>query len=226
MKKTILSLSLAAMAVMGAFTTAKAQIKEGSITYSMTIEGLPPEQAAMMEGMEMKTIFKNGKSRSEVNSAFMNTITVTDGKGGFITLMDGMGQKSYVKGNANDEKGKSKEKEKDPKITYSDEKKSIAGYDCKKAVVETEGEGKETIKMSVWYTDKIAPVEGGMGSRGSQFKGLKGVPLEFEMPQGPMSIKVVATKVSTDAVSDSKFEVSTEGYTEQNLDEMRGAGGQ
>jgi GLPGLI family protein len=226
MKKTFLALSLMAASVFGALNIANAQIKEGSITYSMTIEGLPPEQAAMMEGMEMKTIFKNNKSRSEVNSAFMNSVTVTDGKGGFVTLMDGMGQKSYIKGNTEDAKKKSKSSEKEPKITYTDDKKTIAGYDCKKAIIEAETENKEVSKVNVWYTDKIAPVEGGMGGRGGQFKGLKGVPLEFDMPQGPMNIKVSATKISTESVSDDLFNVSTEGYTEMDPDAMRGMGGQ
>ena len=40
-----------------------AQVKEGSITYNVTMDGLPPEQAAMMDGTEQKTIFKDKKSR-------------------------------------------------------------------------------------------------------------------------------------------------------------------
>jgi GLPGLI family protein len=222
MKKAILSLSLAAMAVCAAFTTATAQIKEGSITYSMTIDGLPPEQAAMMQGMEMKTYFKNGKSRSEMNSAFVNTITVTDGKGGAITLMDQMGQKIYFK--SKPEEGKKKDKKEDPKITYSDEKKTVAGYECKKAVVEAKDDKGNVSTVTVWYTDKIAPVE--TGGRGQQFKGLKGVPLEFEMPNQGMVIKFAATNVSSAAVPDSKFEVSTEGYTEMDPNQMGGGQGQ
>ncbi len=221
MKKVILSVSLAAMAVFAAFT-GTAQIKEGSITYSMTIEGLPPEQAAMMQGMELKTYFKNGKACQEMTSAFVNTTTVTDGKGGAITLMDQMGQKIYFK--VKPEDVKKKEKGEEPKITYVDEKKTIAGYECKKAIVESKDEKGNVNTATVWYTDKIAPVETG-GSRGGQFKGLKGVPLEFEMPQGGMVIKFSATNFSSASVPDSKFEVSTEGYTEMNPEDMKNMGG-
>ena len=202
-----------------------AQIKEGAITYTMTIDGLPPEQAAMMEGMEMKTIFKNGKIRSEWNSAFGSSVTVTDGKGGYTTLMDQMGQKIFMKGKVDDAK-KKEDKLKDPKINYVSETKSIAGYECKKAIIETETGKGESVKSTVWFTDKFAPIESG-GGRGMQFPGLKGVPLEFEMPQGPMTIKVTASNVSTTSVSDSKFEVSTEGYTEMSPEDMmKSMGGQ
>lgn len=203
------------------FSQLTAQIKEGTITYTMTIDGLPPDQAAMMEGMEMKTIFKNGKSRSEMNSAFMNSITVTDEKGDFLVLMDGMGQKSYMKGNANDAKKKKKSEEKDPKITYTEEKKTIAGYECKKAIVEDESSKGEKTKSTLWYTEKIAPIKSG-GGRNMQFKGLNGVPLEFEMPQGPMNIKISATKISDSPVADDLFKVSTEGYTEMDPSSIPG----
>jgi GLPGLI family protein len=138
--------------------------------------------------------------------------------------MDQMGQKMYMKGTEEDKKGKTKAAE--PKITYSDDKKTIAEYECKKAVIESKDENGNATTATVWYTDKISPVKGGGGSRGAQFKGLKGVPLEFEIPQGPMKIKVSATAVSTASVPDSKFDVSTEGYTEMTDDMLKGMQGQ
>jgi GLPGLI family protein len=224
MKKSIIKTFLALVGLMGSSNLLEAQIKEGSITYTMTIEGLPPEQAAMMEGMEMKTIFKNGKSRSEMNSAFMNTVTVSQENGEYTVLMDGMGQKSYVKGNANDESKKKKTEEKDPVIKYEKEIKTVAGYEAKKAIVESENSKGEKNTTTVWYTDKITPVKS--SGRGAQFKGLNGVPLEFEMLQGPMTIKVSATKISETPVSDDIFKVSTDGYTEADPEMMRGMGGQ
>jgi GLPGLI family protein len=223
MKKTILSFSLAAFAVLSSLTTATAQVKEGSITYSITVDGLPPEQAAMAQGMEMKMMFKNGKTRAEMTSAMYSTTTVTDGKGGATTLVDMMGQKMFFKTSDADKKDK---KAADPKITYVDEKKTIAGYECKKAMVENKDEKGNVTTTTVWYTEKIPLIEGGKSS--AAFKGLKGAPMEFEMPQGPYKSKMTATAVSTSAISDSKFEVSTEGYTEMTPEQMMmmGGGGQ
>ena len=71
-------------------------ITEGSITYSVNFEGMPPEQAGMMKGSEMKIYFKEKKSRTEFTTAFFNYITVAD-ENSSITLSEAMGQKSFYK---------------------------------------------------------------------------------------------------------------------------------
>jgi hypothetical protein len=54
MKKLFSTLAVVALSAL----SLNAQIKEGTITYDMKIEGLPPEQAAMMGDMEVKCTFK------------------------------------------------------------------------------------------------------------------------------------------------------------------------
>jgi GLPGLI family protein len=215
MKKIFLTV----VAIAGMFA-AQAQIKEGSVTYSVSVEGLPPEQASMMKGMELNMMFKDKKSRVEFSSAMMTSTTVSDDNGS-LTLMDGMGQKSFIKMSKADMEKENK-KNPDPKITYTEEKKTIAGYECKKAVVEMKDQKGEAQKANVWYTDKL-PYNG--GGRMNQFKGLKGAPLEFESNQGPMKMRMTATKVTTTPVADSQFTLSTDGYTEmkaEDLQKMRG----
>ncbi len=195
---------------------AEAQINEGAITYAVTMEGLPPEQASMMKGMELSMMFKNKKSRAEFSSAMMTTTSVNDDNGS-LTLMDGMGQKSFIKMSKADLEKDSK-KNPDPKITYTEEKKTIATYECKKAIVEVKDQKGETQKVNVWFTEKIPYTSGG---KMNQFKGLKGAPLEFEAAQGPYKMKFSATKVSLSPVADSEFILSTEGYTEMKSDDLK-----
>jgi len=216
MKKLFLSVfTLATMLAV------QAQTKEGSITYSVNFEGMPPEQAGMMKGTEMKMFFKDKKSRSEFTNAFFNTITISD-ENTSTTLMEQMGQKQYYK-MKKEEMEKDSKKTPDPKITYTEEKKTIAGYECKKAIVETKSEKGETNKIDVWYTEKLQGPSGSSGGRmgGNQFKGLKGAPLEFSMQQGPMKMQMTATNVSTSAIPDAKFVVSTEGYTEIKYEDLK-----
>ena len=194
----------------------QAQIKEGAVTYSVAVEGLPPEQASMMKGMELNMTFKDKKSRAEFSSAMMTTTTVSDDNGS-LTLMDGMGQKSFTKISKADMEKESK-KNPEPKITYTEEKKTIAGYECKKAIVEVKDQKGETQKLNVWYTEKL-PNNGG-GKMG-QFKGLKGAPLEFDANMGPMKMKMTATKVSLTPVADSQFVLSTDGYTEMKMEDLQ-----
>jgi GLPGLI family protein len=191
-----------------------------TVTYSVEMEGLPPEQAAMMKGMELKNYMKAGKTRSENSNPFSSTVSVIDDKGNSITLIDAMGQKKFMKGNAKDQKKEGK----DPQITQTKDTKTIAGYECKKAKVKFTTEKGESQESTVWYTEKLKP-SGNGGARMGQFKGLNGMPLEFEMNYGPMKMKMTATAVSTAPIPDSKFELSTEGYTEMSPEDMKMMGG-
>lgn len=198
----------------------QAQTKEGSVTYSVNFEGMPPEQAGMMKGTEMKMFFKEKKSRSEFSNAFFNSTTISD-ENSSTTLMEQMGQKSFYK-MTKAEMEKESKKTPDPKITYVEEKKTIAGYECKKAVIETKSEKGEAHKVDVWYCEKLqGPTGSGGGMGASQFKGLKGAPLEFSMQQGPMKMQMTATNVSTSPVPDTKFVVSTDGYTEVKFEDLK-----
>lgn len=218
MKKIILSAAILLSSLVG-----MAQIKEGSITYSVTMEGLPPEQAAMMDGTEQITYFKGDKSRVEFSNAFVSTVAINDGKKTTV-LMDQMGQKMYFEMDAEEMKKKD-EKSPAPTIEYKDETKKIAGYDCKKAIVKTKDEKGEEVVMTVWYTEQL-PMAGQSASRGSNtFKGLKGAPLEYEAKQGPFNMKFTATAVSKDPIADSKFVPNTDGYIKKSTEEMKKMGG-
>jgi GLPGLI family protein len=218
MKKLITAAAL----LLSAFTFAQ---KEGSITYLMTMEGLPPEQAAMMGDMETKIVYKDNKTYSEMNSMMMSYKTVTDDKGSLV-LMDQMGNKFFMR-TTKAEMDKMAEGNKEPKIEYTEEKKTIAGYECKKAIVTNTGKEGE-VKTDVWYTEKVPYVSGGGGRKGGgeMFKGLKGMPMEFAVKNGPYNIKMTAKEVSFDKVSDSVFTLSTEGYTEKKMDDLKKGAGQ
>lgn len=210
------------IAVAGMLAT-QAQVKEGSITYSVEFEGLPPEYAGMMKGSEMKMYFKDKKSRSEFVTPMSSSTTFNDEKGS-ITLSDAMGQKSFYKMSKADMEKESK-KNPDPKITYTEEKKTIAGYECKKAIIEAKNEKGEAQKIDVWYTDKIQPSSGTGGRGASQFKNLKGAPMAFAINQGQVKVNMNATNVSTSPIPDSKFVANTDGYTEKSLSDMMKQGG-
>lgn len=218
MKKLITAATL----LLSAFTFAQ---KEGSVTYVMTMEGLPPEQAAMMGDMETKVYYKDKKTYSEMNSMMYSYKILNDEKGQLF-LMDQMGNKFFTRTSKEElDKMAEASKDKDPKIEYTNETKTIAGYECKKAIVTSAGKEGE-IKTDVWYSEKVPYVSQGGGRRGEMFKGLKGMPLEFSMKQGPYNIKMSAKEVSFDKVPDSVFALSTEGYTEKKLDDLKKGAGQ
>lgn len=201
-----------------------AQIKEGSITYAMTMEGLPPEQAAMIGDMELKSTFKNGNSLTEMSSMMFTNQTLINDKG-MVMLMEQMGNKIAVKQTKEEmekEEAKMKDKPADPKIEYTTETKTIAGYECKKAIVTMVGKDKKEEKMEIWYSDKFENNNKEGKGRGQGFmKGLKGMPFEYAGGQGGMKFKMVAKEVSVEPVADAKFELSTEGYKMMTMDELK-----
>ena len=135
MKKRLFT-ALSAL-VLSALSLNAQQIKEGYIVYDMKMEGLPPEQAAMMGDMELKSTFKNGKSLTEMSSMMFSNQTMMD-ETGMVMLMEQMGNKIAIKQTKEEmEKAEAKAKEKpvDPKFEYTTETKTIAGYECKKVNV-------------------------------------------------------------------------------------------
>lgn len=220
MKKLFSTLAVVALTAL----SLNAQIKEGYILYDMKIEGLPPEQAAMMGDMETKVTFKNGKALTEVTSMMFSQQMVVD-ETGMTMLMEQMGNKIAMKQTKEEmEKAEAKVKDKpaDPKIEYTNETKTIAGYECKKAIITTVGKDKKEEKMEMWYSDKFEnPNKEGKGRGQNVMKGLKGMPFEYAGGQGGMKFKMTAKEVSTDPVADSKFVLSTEGYKVMTADELK-----
>ena len=221
MKKLFSTLAVVALT---ALSLNAQQIKEGYVLYDMKIEGMPAEQAAMMGDMETKITFKNGKSLTEVTSMMYTQQIAQDGSGGMLLLTEAMGNKTAVKMTKEDldkEAEKSKDKNPEPKIEYINETKTIAGYECKKAIITMVDKKKET-KSEIWYCEKFENQnKDGKGKGMGVVKGLKGMPFEFSGEQGPMKIKMVAKEVSIDPVADSKFELSTEGYKVMTMDEVK-----
>ncbi len=217
MKKLVTAVAI----LLSAFTYAQ---HEGSVTYVMTMEGLPPEQAAMIGDMETKISYKDKKSLSETSSMMFNTKTLTD-ENGQLLLMDQMGTKFFTRtSKAEMDKNAEVNKEKEPKIEYVNETKTIAGYECKKAIV-TMITKEGDVKSDIWYTEKVPYVSQGGGRRQEMFKGLKGMPMEFSFKQQGMNIKMSAKEVSLEKVPDSVFILTTEGYTEKKMDDVKKGGG-
>jgi len=223
MKKLVLALSCIAISTL----TLTAQIKEGYVLYDMKFEGLPAEQAAMMGDMETKITFKDKKVLTEMTSMMFTNQTAVD-EIGMTMLMEQMGNKIAVKqSKAEMEKEAAKAKKTaDPKIEYTNETKMIAGYECKKAMVTLTIKDKKEETMEIWYSEKFEnPNNEGKGKGQGFMKGLKGMPFEYSGGQGGMKMKMIAKEVSVDPVSDSKFNLSVDGYKLMTMDELKAMGG-
>lgn len=188
---------------------------KGIITYKVTVSGpgITDEVKAMMpKSMTLKV--KGNKSRSEMVMGMGTTISISNAETKTSTvLLDMFGQKMAIQ-TSMDEIQKELSESPNYTVTVTDETKDILGYTCKKAVVKSD-EGTE---MYVYYTDELG--DGSTYFDDAQFKDIKGLMLEFEMPDASMSMKFTAVDIEKKNIDDSEFEIP-EGYQVKTKDEVK-----
>ena len=217
MKTLLLSLSV----ILAGFSS-KAQ-DNYTIKMSVRTEGLPSEYAAYGE-QEIVTYVKGDKTKTEVSSMMFTSTVYSDGKT-VTSLTDAMGNKSAYKA-TKEEIEESQKNDAKPKIEYTSEKKTIAGYECTKAIITSIGKDKKEKVTIAWVTDKISSSQslarkaGGRTNLGD----LKGQPmaLEMTMNQNGMDMKVLmtVTEVIIAPLEDSVFTINTEGFNVLTYKEM------
>jgi GLPGLI family protein len=132
-----------------------------------------------------------------------------------VMLMNIMGNKYQLK---IDDKAKKEAEKNMPEIKYLSGTKTIAGYECKEAQMNfTDKKSKNTYTSDIYYTDQL-PFNNDAAT--SQFKGLKGFPLSYEVKQGGMTMNMVAKSIEKQSVPDSTFAIPT-GYKLMTADDMQ-----
>jgi hypothetical protein len=193
---------------------------------SVKAEGLPPEYAAYGE-QEIVTYVKGDKSKTEISSMMFNSTVWFDGNL-LTTVTDAMGNKSGFTATKEELEAEKEGASVKPKIVYSDEKRTVAGYECSKAIVTTMDKNNKEKQSVVWYTDKIKTNPAhrrGASRRMTDFGDLKGHPLAMEMTEdyqgNEMKINMTTTEVLTAPVDDAVFKINTDGYKMMSYKEMK-----
>ncbi|MGB1268360.1 MAG: hypothetical protein ACPG45_01355 [Flavobacteriaceae bacterium] len=211
MKKIILAVAL----VCSTLGFSQDKVSEGVVTTKQTMSSDNEQvnmQLAMMGEMITTTYFKGDKSRSELSNPMQGDIT---------TIMDAATNKMLVMVNSpmlgkkytiNDMMPK-EEDLKDVTVTESTETKTILGYVCKRYDILVKKQGV-SVNMTLFATDKLSALSqqaAGLGKR------VAGFPLYSEMKMNQMGaemiIKMEATDLKKESVSDDKFDMTAlEGY--------------
>lgn len=204
-------------------------MKHGSITFEMDVESDDPEvkkQMAMMN-MEMKVTMLNDLSRTDINmmGGMISMVTIMDNKEQEgILLVDGMGQKKAAIMSKSDLKEmiEKQSKEQDNlKIKATDKYETIAGFKCRKYLVEMPTSDNP---MEIYSTEAIK-------IQNSQFqnqfsKGVKGFPLKIVINgiQGQdMEMTIMATDVDKKKPSKELFDTTIpEDYEKTTMEELGG----
>lgn len=200
-------------------SNAQKKVSELTLVYEATINtgDSQPKLADAFDGATTTVYIKGTMSRSEMSSALASFTTIHDTKtGGAVLLQEISGQKLLIRLTADNWNDKNKKYD---GITFSNtsETKTIAGYKCIKAVATM----KDGSTFTVYYTKEIVPEN---ADYNVQFKNLDGLPLQYEFMQGKLNIKYTVSRINTNPVPASKFDVPKTGYRELTYDESRRLG--
>lgn len=202
------------------------QVQEGHIAFTIDVSSDNPDMqmaVGMMQGSTMDMYFASNKSRVEMKfGTIMSMTSIVDVKANkSLTLMGGMMGNLAMPASL-DEVKKADTLKATMKVELVNETKTIAGFVCKKANV-TDPEGNVTV---FWYTEELAIAKDGQTYLNTQ---VPGIPLEYDINQKGMIMKMTATKVEKSLDKSAKktlFELKIpEGYKEMTKDDMMKMGG-
>jgi GLPGLI family protein len=192
-----------------------AQVSEGTVLYDITYPENRYDSAVIaVLPVECQAYFNKEMVRLDMASGagINNRIIVNNKNEEVHVLTEIYGSKTdfFMSG-----RDRAKMSDEEFKVTYTEEKKNIAGYPCSKAEVKSD-KGQD---YSVWFTSEITAVNSGLYN---QFRGIDGFLLEFEVESGAVKMKMTAREVKPGKVEPEIFLIP-EGYqrvTEQDLKRM------
>lgn len=244
----------------------KAIIKmKTEITFPENAGGNSPgegDRAMMMGGMSgmeanTTTYYRGDFTKMESTSDFGNNIIITDHKNKkTTTLTEAMGRKFGFYSTDEDDKAlRSKmdsmrssrrdslekagipvAKPAKPMIEYTNETKTIAGFTCKKAILQSKNQRGEINSTIVWYCPDFKMAEGfsfgGGTGRGMMamvgingLDQLEGYPMEYQLERNNgMKMHMIVTKIQLDPVIEDKIFEIPKGYDIKPISEMQGDG--
>ena len=193
----------AALLVLPACAQEKGNSKDFKIVYEIEVTGGGDDamMAAFMPD-ESVTYVKGNMSRSEMSIAMgMNSAFISNAKTGITQgLFSFMGKKYYF-----DMDVPAKEDSLlKTTVILKDEFKTICGYKCSKAEIQYEMEGKKYSSF-IYYTPQIKHKAVTMA--GKAFENIDGLPLEFEIENSGLKMKMIARNIEFKELDSDIFQI-------------------
>jgi GLPGLI family protein len=209
------------IALLGTISSLQAQkrLSEATITYDIEIEssGENPQAADLLDGAVNMVYLKGNSSRSEMISTLGSQSTIVDGKTGKVTILKEYGDKKYMINLTAQNWKNSNEKYEDVEFRFEEEYKTIASYNCQKAI----GTMKDGTIFTVYFTRDLVPV-----NRDFQYlnKSLPGLAMQYEATVGTRKVIYTVSNISFNLVPAAKFDLPKSGYRVMSYEESLGAG--
>ena len=198
----------------GSYSYAQKIISEGTLSYTISTQSENPSQKDPLSGATSIISLKGNLSRTDMMSPLGKESTIYDEKSGTgVILKEYSGQKLMItltKANWSALNNKFE----GINFVNSGETKTIAGFNCTKAI----GKLNDGSKIVVYYA---ADVTINNKNYNKIFKSLSGLPVEYEFENGKLKFKYLLAAVNYGAVPVSKFDFPKSGYRVMSYDESK-----
>lgn len=217
MKKVTIIFSLALILVAG-HSYAQKKLTEATISYDIVINtnNTTPKAADLLDGAISVVYLKGTSSRSELISSLGSQSTIVNGKTGNVTLLRDYGEQKYMISMTPDNWKASNKKYEGVSFTYENEYKTIAGYNCQKAI----GKLSDGSTFTVFFTKDLLPV-----NKDFQYlnKDLPGLAMQYEATMGKRKVTYTVSSINFNLVPAAKFDLPKSGYRVMTYEEsMKG----
>lgn len=211
---TLVCVSLISLQVQG-----QKRLTEATISYDIVINtnNSTPQAADLLDGAVSIIYLKGNSSRSEMISSLGTQSTIVDGKTGNVTVLKDYGEQKYMIKLTPAEWKLSNKKYEGSTFTYENEFKTIAGYNCQKAIGKL-GDGST---FTVYFTKDLIPV-----NKDFQYlnKDLPGLAMQYEATLGKQKVTYTVSTINFNLVPAAKFDLPKSGYRVMTYEETKGGG--
>jgi len=196
---------------------AQKRLTEATISYDIVINtnNAQPQAADLLDGATSVIYLKGNSSRSEMISSLGTQSTIIDGKTGNVTVLKDYGEQKYMINMTAANWKESNKKYEGIVFTYVEEYKTIAGYNCQKAI----GKLADSTSFTVYFTKELVPV-----NKDFQYlnKNLPGLAMQYEAAMGKLMVTYTVSNISFNPVAQIKFGLPKSGYRVMTYAESRG----
>lgn len=196
------------------------KLTEATISYDIVINtnNSKPQVADLLDGATSIIYLKGNSSRSEMVSSLGTQATIIDGKTGNVAILKEYGEQKYMIRMTPDNWKQSNKKYEGITFTYFNEYKTVAGYNCQKAI----GKLADSTAFTVYFTKELVPV-----NKDFQYlnKNLPGLAMQYEATMGKMIVTYTVSNINFNPVPQAKLDMPKSGYRVMTYEESKGAGG-
>ena len=179
---------------------AQRRLTEATITYDIVINtsNSTPQAADLLDGATSVIYLKGNSSRSEMTSSLGTQATIIDGKTGDVTVLKDYGEQKYMIKMTPSNWKESNQKYEGIRFTYFNEYKTIAGYNCQKAV----GRLADSTSFTVYFTRELVPV-----NKDFQYlnRNLPGLAMQYEATMGKMMVTYTVSTINFNPVPQTRL---------------------